>query len=96
MRQRALGFLETLGMIPAIVGTDIMLKAATVDLISYENIGSTLVTIVIEGDVAAVEAAIEVGAKAAAKVGQVTAKNVMARPVEEIGEIVSIYDVDEY
>lgn len=96
MSQRALGFLETLGMIPAIVGTDIMLKAATVELISYENIGSTLVTIVIEGDVAAVEAAIEVGAKAASEVGQVTAKTVMPRPVEEIAEIVSIYDVDEW
>ena len=58
---QALGMLETLGMVPAIEACDKMLKAADVTLISYENVGSTLVTMFIKGDVAAVESAIKAG-----------------------------------
>ena len=54
--EEALGLIETLGMVPAINGADRMLKAANVQLISYENVGSTLVTIMVKGDVAAVTA----------------------------------------
>ena len=53
--EEALGMLETVGMVPALEACDKMLKAADVELISYENIGSTLVTIMIKGDVAAVK-----------------------------------------
>ena len=52
--EEALGLLETVGMVPALDACDKMLKAADVELISYENVGSTLVTIMIKGDVAAV------------------------------------------
>lgn len=92
--EEALGLIETLGMIPAITGADQMLKAANVDLISYENIGSTLVTIFVKGDVAAVEAAVEAGAAAAQEVGTLTAQNVMPRPIKGVGDIVSVHDVD--
>ena len=51
---QALGMLETIGMVPALEACDKMLKAAEVDLLSYENVGSTLVTMFIKGDVAAV------------------------------------------
>ena len=94
MKQMALGFVETLGLVPALAATDKMLKSADVELISYENIGSTLVTIVIEGDVSSVRTAVEKGTAAAREVGTVTAHNVMPRPITEIAEIVSIYDVD--
>ena len=56
--EEALGLVETLGLVPALKACDEMLKAANVELISYENIGSTLVTIMIKGDVAAVEASV--------------------------------------
>jgi carbon dioxide concentrating mechanism protein CcmO len=92
--EEALGLVETLGMVPAIEAADKMLKAANVELISYENIGSTLVTIMVKGDVAAVKASVEAGAEAAAAIGTLTAKNVMPRPIKDIGEIVSIYDID--
>ena len=62
---QALGMLETIGMVPALEACDKMLKAAEVDLISYENVGSTLVTMFIKGDVAAVKSSIKAGAEAA-------------------------------
>lgn len=92
---QALGLLETVGMVPALEACDKMLKAADVELISYENVGSTLVTIMIKGDVAAVKAAIDAGKEAASAIGKLTAANVIPRPIKPIGDIVSIYDVDE-
>ncbi|MBP1743033.1 MAG: microcompartment family protein [Firmicutes bacterium] len=92
--EEALGLIETLGMVPAIEAADKMLKAANVELVSYENVGSTLVTIMVKGDVAAVRASVEAGAEAAAAVGKLTAQNVMPRPIKDIGAIVSIYDID--
>ena len=53
---QAIGLIETLGMVPALYGADAMLKAADVYLVAYENVGSTLVTIMVKGDVAAVRA----------------------------------------
>ncbi len=92
--EEALGLIETLGMVPAINGADRMLKAANVQLISYENVGSTLVTIMVKGDVAAVTAAVEAGAAGAAEIGKLTAKNVMPRPIRGVADIVSVYAVD--
>lgn len=93
--EEALGLIETVGMVPAVQAADKMLKAADVELISYENIGSTLVTIMIKGDVAAVRSSVKAGAAAAASIGKLTAQNVMPRPIRSIGDIVSIYDVDK-
>ena len=92
--EEALGLVETVGMVPALEAADKMLKAADVDLVSYENVGSTLVTIMVKGDVAAVKASVEAGAQAAAAIGKLTAHNVMPRPIKSIGNIVSVYDID--
>ncbi len=83
----ALGLVETIGLVPA-------LEAANVELISYENVGSTLVTIMVKGDVGAVRSAVEAGAEAAAAIGKLTAHNVMPRPIKEVGDIVSVHDID--
>lgn len=91
----ALGLVETIGLVPALEAADKMLKASNVELVSYENIGSTLVTIMVKGDVAAVKSAVDVGAQAAAAIGKLTAKNVMPRPIKAVGKIVSAHDVDE-
>jgi len=92
--EEALGLVETVGMVPAIEAADKMLKAANVELVAYENIGSTLVTIMVKGDVAAVKASVEAGAAAAESIGTLTAQNVMPRPIKDIGDIVSVYDID--
>ena len=89
----ALGFVETVGMVPAVYAIDKMLKAASVELVSYENIGSTLVAMMIRGDVGAVKTAVAAGAQAAAEIGNLTAQNVIPRPIKEVGDIVKIYDV---
>ena len=86
--EEALGLVETLGLVPALEAADKMLKAADVELISYENVGSTLVTIMVKGDVAAVRSSVE------AAIGKLTAKNVMPRPIRAVGEIVSVHDID--
>ncbi|MCR1934094.1 BMC domain-containing protein [Clostridium tepidum] len=90
----ALGLVETIGLVPALEAADKMLKAANVELISYENIGSTLVTIMVKGDVGAVRSAVEAGAEAARAIGKLTAHNVMPRPIREVGDIVSVHDID--
>lgn len=92
--EEALGLVETIGLVPALEAADKMLKAANVELISYENIGSTLVTIMVKGDVGAVKSAVEAGAQAAAAIGKLTAHNVMPRPIKEVGDIVSVHDID--
>ncbi|PHR28819.1 MAG: PduA protein [Desulfotalea sp.] len=93
--EEALGLIETLGMVPAIGGADVMLKTANVQLISYENIGSTLVAVMVKGDVSAVTAAVEAGAVAAAEIGEVTAQNVMARPIRAVGDVVSVHGFED-
>ena len=90
----ALGLLEAVGMVPALEACDKMLKAAEVELISYENVGSTLVTVIVKGDVAAVEAAVAAGAKAAASVGKLTASNVIPRPIKAVADIVAVHEIE--
>ena len=91
--REAMGLVETLGMVPALYAADAMLKAADVQLFSYENVGSTLVTIMVKGDVAAVRASVEAGKKAASSVGKLTAHNVMPRPVRAVGNIAMAHSV---
>lgn len=92
--EEALGLVETLGMVPALEAADKMLKEADVELISYENVGSTLVTVMVKGDVAAVRSAVAAGVAAASAIGKVTASNVMPRPIAGVGDIVSVHDID--
>lgn len=92
----ALGFIETIGMGPALAATDIMLKASDVELVSYENIGSTLVTVTIRGDIAAVRSSVEAGAEAASKIGELTAQNVIPRPVKGVEDIISVHDINTH
>lgn len=91
--EEALGLIETLGMVPAINGADRMLKAANVQLVAYENVGSTLVAVMVKGDVAAVKASVEAGAAGAAEIGKLTAQNVMPRPIRGVADIVSVHAV---
>ena len=82
--EEALGLVETLGLVPALEAADKMLKAADVELISYENVGSTLVTIMVKGDVAAVRSAVEAGAEAAARSGLEAIRNETEREQQRL------------
>jgi microcompartment protein CcmL/EutN len=76
----ALGMIETRGFAAMVEAADAMVKAAKVELVSYEKIGGGYVTAIVRGDVAAVRAACDAGQAAAAKVGEIVAVHVIARP----------------
>src|SRR6187200_3118803 len=84
MASEALGLLETKGLVSLMEGTDAMLKAANVEMIGWDKAGSGLVTAFVKGDVAAVKAAVDAGAEAAGRVGQVVSVHVIARPHDEL------------
>ena len=76
----ALGMVEIKGLVGAIEAADAMVKAANVNLVGYEKIGSGLVTVMVRGDVGAVKAAVDAGAVAARAVGEVVSLHVIPRP----------------
>jgi ethanolamine utilization protein EutM len=83
----ALGMIETKGLVCLIEAADAMLKAANVQMVGWEKVGSGLVTAFVVGDVAAVKAAIDSGAAAASKIGEVVSVQVIPRPHDELGSI---------
>ena len=87
MAQEALGMVETRGLVAAIEAADSMLKAANVELVGTEKIGSGLVSVMVRGDVGAVKAAAEVGANAAQKLGELVAVHVIPRPHGDVEKI---------
>ena len=86
----ALGMIETKGLVPLVEASDAMLKAANVTLIGWQKIGSGLVTALVVGDVAAVKAAIDAGAAAAGRVGEVVGVQVIPRPHEDLGAVLPL------
>lgn len=87
MELQALGMIETRGLVANIEATDAMLKAANVTLMGTEKIGSGLVSTMVRGDVGAVKAAVEAGAAAAGKLGEIVAVHVIPRPHMDVEEI---------
>jgi microcompartment protein CcmL/EutN len=86
-KQLALGILETQGLTAALEATDAMLKAANVALVGKEKIGAAYVTVIVKGDVAAVTAAVESGAKAVGNLGKLIAAHVIARPHDDLAAL---------
>ena len=87
MALEALGMVETRGLVAAIEAADAMVKAANVQLIGTEKIGSGLVSVMVRGDVGAVKAAVDAGAAAAERVGELVFVHVIPRPHDEVEEI---------
>jgi carbon dioxide concentrating mechanism protein CcmO len=83
----AIGMVETVGLVGIVEAGDAMAKAASVQLLGWDKVGSGLVTVFCSGDVAAVKSAVDAGSTAAAKVGQVHSVHVIPRPHEELGAI---------
>jgi ethanolamine utilization protein EutM len=85
----ALGMIECKGFVALVEACDAMLKAANVELIGWDKIGSGLVTAFVAGDVAAVKAAVDAGAAAASRIGEVVSVQVIPRPHEELSGILT-------
>jgi len=86
----ALGMIETKGLVALIEASDAMMKSANVTLVGWQKIGSGLVTAFVVGDVAAVKAAIDAGAAAAGRVGEVIGVQVIPRPHEDLGAVLPV------
>ena len=90
MAQEALGMVETKGLVASIEAADTMLKAANVVLVGTEKIGSGLVTVMVRGDVGAVKSAVESGAEAAGRLGELVATHVIPRPHTDVEKILPV------
>src|SRR5205823_13771026 len=89
-QMEALGMVETKGLVALVEASDAMLKSANVTLVGWQKIGSGLVTALVLGDVAAVKAAVDAGAAAAGRVGEVIGVQVIPRPHEDLGAVLPV------
>lgn len=87
MAQEALGMIETRGLVAAVEAADAMVKSAEVTLVGTEKIGSGLVSVMVRGDVGAVNAAVDAGKASAARLGEVVATHVIPRPHADVEKI---------
>jgi ethanolamine utilization protein EutM len=86
----ALGMIETKGFVTLVEATDAMLKAANVEFLTWDKVGSGLGTVIVTGDVAAVKAATDAGAAAAGRIGEVVSVQVLARPHDDVESILKL------
>ncbi|TET49552.1 MAG: BMC domain-containing protein [Actinomycetota bacterium] len=84
MNGEALGLIETRGLVAAVEAADAMVKAANVKLTSKNYAGSGMVEVEVTGDVGAVKAAVDAGAAAAKRVGEIVSVHIIPRPHEEL------------
>jgi microcompartment protein CcmL/EutN len=82
--------IETRGFVGAVEAADAMVKAAKVELVSYETIGGGYVTVVVRGDVAAVKAATDAGSRQAERVGELVSVHVIPRPHANLDEVLPL------
>ena len=80
----AIGLLETKGLVGLVEAADAMAKAANVQIVKRVQIGGGLVTTVVRGDVGSVRAAVEAGANAASRIGELVASHIIPRPADGI------------
>ncbi|GIK63654.1 MAG: ethanolamine utilization protein EutM [Chloroflexi bacterium] len=90
----ALGMIECKSFAALVEAADAMVKAARVELVSYEKTGGGYVTAVVRGDVAAVKAAVEAGVRGAEKIGEVVAVHVIPRPHANVDKIMPLGRAD--
>jgi len=86
MANQAIGMIETRGYIPSLAAADAMVKAANIEIVSKNEVGGGLVSVVVKGDVGAVKAATEAGVESARQVGEVVAVHVIPRPHADLNK----------
>ncbi len=93
MIKKALGIVETRGLVAAIQASDAMLKSANVDIYNFKMVGSGLVAVLIDGDVASVQSAVSAGVDSCGRLGELIAYNVIPRPHEEVIKLMTMMDL---
>ena len=86
----ALGFVETRGNTGAINALDAMMKTANVEFVKRVEIGGAYVTALVRGEVGAVRSAVEAGAEAAGRVGELVCTNVIPSAHEDVFELIGV------
>lgn len=81
---QALGMIETKGYVGSVEATDAMAKAANIQVVTQVQIGGAFMTVIVRGDVGSVKAAVDAGADAAGRVGELISSHVIARPHPEL------------
>ena len=84
MSQEAIGMIETRGYVGSVEASDAMVKAANVTLVKTISIGGGLITVFATGDIGSIKAAVDAGAKAAGRVGELVGSHILARPHEDL------------
>jgi len=95
MEREALGMIECRGLVAMIEAADAAVKAANVTLVGWEKIDAGLVTAIVRGEVGAVKAAVDAGAAAGRKVGEVLSTHVIPRPHSNIDEAIPVLHTGE-
>ena len=86
----ALGMIETKGFVSLVEAADAMMKAANVEFLGWDKVGSGLVSVFVSGDVAAVKAATDAGAAAAGRIGEVVSVQVIPRPHDDLAKVLKL------
>ena len=86
----AIGMIETRGLAAAVEALDAMLKTADVTFAGQKRVGAGLVNVMVEGDVAAVKSAVDAGAEAAQRVGELRSVHVIARPIDKLRQSIGL------
>ncbi|MGC6509152.1 MAG: ethanolamine utilization microcompartment protein EutM [Myxococcota bacterium] len=89
-KTEALGMIETKGFVGMVEASDAMVKAAQVELVGWQKIGGGYVTAIVRGDVAAVKAATDAGARQAQRVGELVSVHVIPRPHGNIDSVLPL------
>ena len=93
---RALGMIETFGLVFITQAADAMVKAAEVELVGYENTASGYISVLVRGDVGACKSAVEAGVQAVADMGtEVYSSCVIATPHPDLEKIIERYTLDK-
>ena len=95
MEREALGLIECRGLVAMIEAADAAVKAANVTLVGWEKIDAGLVTAIVRGEVGAVKAAVDAGAAAGRRVGEVLSTHVIPRPHSEIDDAIPVLHTGE-
>jgi len=83
----AYGYIEVVGLVPAVAAADVALKAANVEVVGKENTGKAMVAVIIKGEIGAVRAAIDAAEAEVSRIGKVVSTNVIARPDEKLASL---------
>lgn len=89
-QMEALGMVETKGFVTLVEATDAMLKAANVQFLGWDKVGSGFVSVFVTGDVAAVKAATDAGAAAASRIGEIVSVQVIPRPHDDLNFVLPV------